>query len=256
MWKKFFYKKENKEDPTVLLEDKKIPSHVAIIMDGNGRWAKKRGLPRKAGHKKGVDSLREIVRTASSFNIKYLTVYAFSTENWKRPTTEVNFLMKLFSHYLESEVEEMNKNNVRLDFIGDLSDLSVNLQEQIAAAEETTVGNTGLNLNIAVNYGGRDEIVTAAKNIAKQSVDGKIKWTDIDEKLFDDNLYTAHKPSVDLLIRTSGDIRISNFLLWQCAYAEFVFSAKNWPDFTPADFLAAIQDYQQRERRFGGLEDN
>lgn len=257
MWKKFFNNDENKEEQVSVFKAKQtLPQHIAIIMDGNGRWAAKRGLPRKAGHKKGVDALREIVKTACSLNIKFLTVYAFSTENWKRPLTEVDFLMKLFSYYLDSEVEEMNKNNVRLHFIGCLSELSQNLQKQIAAGEGKTAKNTGLTLNIAVNYGGRAEIVRAAKKLAYMAKTGEIKLEEIDEERFDANLYTAFMPPVDLLIRTSGDMRISNFLLWQCAYAELLFTDKNWPEFMPQDFLSAIKDYQKRDRRFGGLTDN
>ncbi|WP_196605338.1 isoprenyl transferase [Pectinatus haikarae] len=257
MWKNFFCKTENKRETAKLNEISAdlLPSHIAIIMDGNGRWAQKRGLPRKAGHKKGVDSLREIVKAACSINIKFLTVYAFSTENWKRPTAEVDFLMKLFSVYLDSEVEEMDKNNVRLKFVGCLTELSGELQSQIKKGEKKTADNTGLGLNIAVNYGARDEIVMAARNIAQRVLSRDIEIKDINEQLLDDSLYTAQQPPVDLLIRTSGDMRISNFLLWQCAYAELWFTEKNWPEFMPEDFLRAINDYQKRDRRFGGLDD-
>lgn len=256
MWKKFFYKSENKQDQAEMtsVRDDILPAHIAIIMDGNGRWAKKRGLPRKAGHKKGVDALREIVKAACSINIEFLTVYAFSTENWKRPTTEVNFLMKLFSYYLHSEIDEMNKNNVRLNFIGCLTELSGELQRQIRQGEAKTAANTGLNLNIAVNYGGRDELVMAVRDVAQKVLTKEIELDDIDEKMVDNSLYTAHKPPIDLLIRTGGDMRISNFLLWQCAYAEFWFTEKNWPEFTPEQFMRAIADYQKRDRRFGGLD--
>ena len=255
MWKKFLYKNEKNEGKAALdnLDKALLPVHVAVIMDGNGRWAKKRGLPRTAGHKKGVDALREIVKAASAIDIKYLTVYAFSTENWKRPITEVDFLMKLFSYYLDSEIEEMNKNNVRLKVVGYVEKLSENLQKQVHNAEDRTAENTGLTLNVGVNYGGRDEIVMAVRKIAQMAAVGKVDASDVDEQMVDNNLYTAYQPPVDLLIRTGGDMRISNFLLWQCAYAELWFTEKNWPDFQPDDFAAAVQSYQTRDRRFGGL---
>lgn len=256
MWKDFFYKNENNEEKTAFdtINKDLLPAHVAIIMDGNGRWAKKRGLPRTAGHKKGVDALREIVKAASAINIKYLTVYAFSTENWKRPAAEVDFLMRLLSSYLDSEVDEMDRNNVKINFIGCVSALAELLQKKINDAQKKTASNTGLNLNIAVNYGGRDEIVRAVKSVAQMTIDNKISLSDIDEQLIDKNMYTAHQPPVDLLIRTSGDMRISNFLLWQCAYAEFWFTKKYWPGFMPEDLAEAISDYQKRDRRFGGLD--
>ncbi|WP_196590268.1 isoprenyl transferase [Pectinatus frisingensis] len=255
MWKKFLYKNEKNEGKAALdnLDKALLPVHVAVIMDGNGRWAKKRGLPRTAGHKKGVDALREIVKAASAIDIKYLTVYAFSTENWKRPITEVDFLMKLFSYYLDSEIEEMNKNNVRLKVVGYVEKLSENLQKQVYNAEDRTAENTGLTLNVGVNYGGRDEIVMAVRKIAQMAAAGKLDASAVDEQMVDNNLYTAYQPPVDLLIRTGGDMRISNFLLWQCAYAELWFTEKNWPDFKPDDFAAAVQSYQTRDRRFGGL---
>ncbi|WP_196594103.1 isoprenyl transferase [Pectinatus sottacetonis] len=255
MWKDFFYKNEKNENEKAFntINAAKLPTHIAIIMDGNGRWASKKGLPRKMGHKKGVSTLKSIVHTASDINIKYLTVYAFSTENWKRPLTEVNFLMKLFSYYLDAEIDEMYRKNVHIDFIGGIKDLSLGLQEQIEKARKKTADNDGLHLNIAVNYGGRDEIVMAVKKLAQMASDKKINALDIDAKMFDDYLYTAHQPAVDLLIRTSGDMRISNFLLWQCAYAEFWFTKKNWPEFMPEDFIQAIMDYQKRDRKFGGL---
>ncbi len=250
MWKSFLRNKKASENEAVQLDEKRLPQHIAIIMDGNGRWAQKRGLPRTAGHKKGVDALRNIVRYASSIHIQYLTVYAFSTENWKRPQDEVDFLMRLFSHYLDSEVEEMHKNNVRLRFIGAVEELSHLLQQKIKAAEQKTCHNTGLNLNVAVNYGGRAEILRAAKKLVLLS---KEQQQAMSEAQFSEFFYTASQPDIDLLLRTGGDERISNFLLWQAAYAELSFVEKCWPSFTEEDLASVLMDYANRDRRFGGL---
>ena len=257
MWKKFFYKDENNEEKAApdALDRALLPVHVAIIMDGNGRWAKKRGFPRTAGHKKGVDALREIIKTASDVDIKYLTVYAFSTENWKRPHAEVDFLMQLFSEYLAKEIDEMDQKNVKLQFIGRIDELSPSLQDQVEKAQRRTRDNTGVNFNIAVNYGGREEITRSVKILAMQVAAGELAPALITEELIEKNLYTGGLPPVDLVIRTSGDKRLSNFLLWQSAYAEFWFTDTNWPDFTPACFVEALVDFQGRERRFGGLKD-
>ena len=230
-----------------------VPRHVAIILDGNGRWAKAKGMPRSYGHIKGCDNLEKVCTVAKELGIKYLTVYAFSTENWKRPVTEVNFLMDLFSSFLAEQIDEMCEDNVRIHFIGRVDELPGNLPNELHAAEERTKNNTGVRFNVAVNYGGRDEIVTAVKNIASEVQSGDLSIDKIDDKVIDDNLYTKDLPPVDLMIRTSGDIRLSNFLLWQAAYAEFWFTKTNWPDFSSEEFLQAIVDFQKRDRRFGGL---
>lgn len=257
MWKKWFSRRThveaNENHMYNSLDAAKIPRHVAIIMDGNGRWAQKRGMPRTFGHRAGVDALREIVRTASDIGIGVLTAYAFSTENWKRPTEEVNFLMKLFSNFLNSEIDELNNNNVRIRFSGETDELALSLQHKMEEAKRRTADNNGLVLNLAVNYGGRAEIVHAVKIIAEQVANGTLKPEAINDSIIQQHLYTADLPDPDLLIRPSGDLRISNFLLWQSAYTEFWFTDINWPDFKPEHLLQAIVDYQQRDRRFGGL---
>lgn len=232
----------------------KLPQHVGIIMDGNGRWATGKGLIRTSGHKAGAVTLKNIFKTCVNLKIPVLTIYAFSTENWKRPKTEVTFLMELFSSFLAAQIDELCENNVRLKFIGKIDELPTKLVKEFRRAEEITKNNTGIQFNVAVNYGGRDEIITAVKNIAQQVKDGLLSIEDIDDKVFDDNLYTKNLPPVDLMIRTSGDMRLSNFLLWQSAYAEFWFTKTNWPDFTPEEFIEALIDFQHRDRRFGGLD--
>ena len=236
------------------MENNNLPRHVAVIMDGNGRWAKKRGFVRTVGHTAGVKSLKQIVRTANDMGIEALTVYAFSTENWKRPALEVSFLMKLFAEYLAKELQEMHEENVRLAFIGRLSELAPPLQKQMADATELTKSNTGLKFTIAANYGGKDEIVRAVQKIIVDVQDGKISAEKIDENIIDAALDTAALPPVDLVIRPGGDLRLSNFLLWQAAYAEFWFTETTWPDFTPELFQEALADYAKRKRRFGGLD--
>jgi undecaprenyl diphosphate synthase len=216
-------------------------------MDGNGRWAKKRGLPRIAGHKVGADSLKEAVKTCAEVGVKHLTVYAFSTENWKRPEEEVNFLMSLFSQTLDREIEELQKNNVRLRFLGRLQDFSPELQTKMRAAMDRLSKNTGLNLNVMVSYGGRAEIVDAIRRMTND----KLNNEQISEKTMDKYLYTAGIPDPDLLIRTASEMRVSNFLLWQIAYAEIYVTEVLWPDFRKKELLAAIEDYSRRERRFG-----
>ena len=259
MWKKLFNgsqeKSEIKKELSILesLDPAKLPRHVAIIMDGNGRWAQGQGMVRTAGHAAGEKTLREIVRTASRLHIEALTVYAFSTENWKRPQTEVDFLMKLFSEALAKERGEMDKENVRIGFIGRISELSPKLQEEFAKAVERTKNNTGVKFNLAINYGGQDEIVRAMQKMAIKVQAGELSPQDITPEMVDDELDTAGLPPVDLVIRTSGDIRVSNFLLWQAAYAEYYFTETNWPDFTPEEFGEALAEFASRERRFGGL---
>jgi len=231
----------------------RVPDHVAIIMDGNGRWAKKRFLPRIAGHKKGSENLREILNAAGEFGIKCLTVYAFSTENWGRPEDEVNGLMSLLRFYIETELEELNKKNVRITMIGELSDLAEDLQKSINNAIEYTKNNTGLRFNIAFNYGSRNEIVRAIKLISNDVENNNLRIDDINDKIVGEYLYTNDIKDPDLLIRTSGELRISNFLLWQLAYTELYFTDKLWPDFKKEDLEEAIINFQNRKRRFGKL---
>lgn len=226
------------------------PQHIAVIMDGNGRWAKARGLPRSMGHKKGVETTQEIVRKAGEAGIPYLTLYAFSTENWQRPTDEIDDLMGLLRFYIKSEAAELHKNNVRLRVIGFRGRLSDDIIEMIERVEALTRSNTGLNLTVALDYGGRQEITRAVRDMIKNGIDPDA----IDEETFSSYLFTKDIPDPDLLIRTSGEHRISNFLLWQCAYAEFVFSDVLWPDFTAAEFERAIGIYHGRNRRYGGIE--
>lgn len=231
----------------------RLPRHVAIIMDGNGRWAQGKGLIRTAGHKAGVKTLKNILKAAIDLRIEALTVYAFSTENWKRPRPEVEFLMKLFSEYLIKELEEMNDYNVRICFIGRMEGMPEGLQRQMREAEALMKDNTGILFNVAANYGGQDELIRAAQSLARKAAAGEIAPEDIDAEAIDQQLDTAGDPPVDLVIRTSGDQRLSNFLLWQSAYAEFYFTDVNWPDFTPACFVDALVDFAGRDRRFGGL---
>lgn len=234
-------------------ENIRLPRHIAIILDGNGRWAKKRGLPRTAGHAAGAETFRRIATYCKDIGIEYLTVYAFSTENWKRPRPEVEFLMKLFSEYLIKELEEMNDYNVRIRFIGRMEGMPEGLQRQMREAEALMKDNTGIRFNVAANYGGQDELIRAAQSLARKAAAGEIAPEDIDAEAIDQQLDTAGDPPVDLVIRTSGDQRLSNFLLWQSAYAEFYFTDVNWPDFTPACFVDALVDFAGRDRRFGGL---
>lgn len=227
------------------------PAHVAIIMDGNGRWAKARGLPRTAGHKRGAEAVRRTVEVARELGISYLTLYAFSSENWKRPVGEVTDLMGLLRLYLRNEVASLHRNGVRLRVIGDRSRLSGDINALIDASETKTAANTGLTLVLALSYGGRQEIVHAARRLAEQVAAGRLAPDSIDENVFAANLFTVGIPDPDLLIRTSGEQRVSNFLLWQAAYAEFVFTDVLWPDFGRDHLEAAIRDFHGRERRFG-----
>lgn len=237
----------------VSVDMNRLPQHIAIIMDGNGRWAKSKGLPRKEGHKAGAEALRSIAAYCSEIGIKVLTVYAFSTENWKRPQDEVDALMELLRQYLEQADEFLNGKNNRIRVIGTPDGLSPNLLQQIRALEKRTANNTGMILNIALNYGGREELTHAARQIASDCVAGKISVESVDAQTLKEYLYTAPLPDPDLMIRPSGELRLSNFLLWQCAYSEFWFSHINWPDFTPKHLRLALHDYQQRSRRFGGV---
>ena len=248
---KFFKKKKIDIDENI--DKDNIPKHIAIIMDGNGRWAKKRGLPRTVGHKAGVETIRNIVKECSRLNIKYLTLYAFSTENWKRPPEEVNALMKLLVEYLKSEFEELNNNDVVINSIGNIDGLPEVCRNELKLAYEKTKNNKGVVLNLALNYGGRDEIIHAINSLVKDLSLNKLKESVITEETFEKYLYTASMPDPDLIIRPSGELRLSNFLLWQCAYSEFWYSDICWPDFKPKDLRKAIIDYQKRSRRFGGL---
>lgn len=230
-----------------------LPEHIGIIMDGNGRWAKKRGLPRSIGHREGAKTFRKITRYCSDIGIKYLTVYAFSTENWKRPDDEVNSLMKLFKSYLNEALEDFKDDSIVVKFIGDKSHFSDDLQKLMIENEESSKDRDGMVLNIAMNYGSRDEIIRAVKNISNDVKIGKFDVESIDEELFSSYLYTAGQPDPDLIIRPSGEYRISNFMLWQAAYTEFVIMNKLWPDFDKSDLDEALNMYSQRNRRFGGV---
>lgn len=229
-----------------------MPAHIGIILDGNGRWAKKRGLPRSAGHRQGADTFGKIAQHCREIGVKYLTVYAFSTENWKRPPDEVEALMDLLRRYLTDTYKHRDE-NARLRFLGERGPLSDDIREMIERVERDSADNTAINVNIALNYGGRDEIVHAARAIAKRCAEGTLDWKAIDERLFSEMLYTAGQPDPDLIIRPSGEQRISNFLLWQSAYAEFVYMDVLWPDFTPAHLDRAIRVFLSRDRRFGGV---
>ena len=235
------------------LDRLRIPNHIAVIMDGNGRWAKKRGLPRTMGHKAGVESLKKILRLSSDWGIGALTVYAFSTENWSRPSDEVNFLMTLFQSVLKRELDSLKLEEVKINFLGDLNPLPMALKELINESVESTSNNKGIHFNVCTNYGGRRELVLAAQKLAERSVKGELDPSMIDEKLFESELFTAGEVDPDLLIRTSGEKRISNFLLWQLAYAEIHVTDVLWPDFNADSFTKALFDYQSRRRRFGGV---
>ena len=228
-----------------------MPKHIAIIMDGNRRWAKKQGKNASFGHREGAKTLEKIVRYANTIGLQYITVYAFSTENWKRAEEEVKALMMLLQNYLDDYSKRADTENIRVKILGDITALSEGMQKSIVRCMERTKGNTGVTFNIALNYGGRDEIVKAIKKIAKKVKENKIDVDDIDEKMISDNLYTEGMPDPDLLIRTSGELRLSNFLPWQVVYSEFLFVDKNWPDFTEQDLDNAIIEYQKRTRKFG-----
>ena len=230
-----------------------VPRHIAIIMDGNGRWAKKRGLPRTAGHKAGGETFRRIANYCRTIGVEYLTVYAFSTENWKRSEEEVSGIMRLLERYLTEALRDMEKNGVRFRFFGDLSRLSPELKKLCEDAQSRSAGYNEVQVNFCLNYGGRDEIVRAAQRFARDVADGKCRHEELTEEMFSSYLYSAGVPDPELIIRPSGEKRTSNFLLWQSAYSEYVFMNVLWPDFSPADLDAAIEEYHRRNRRFGGV---
>ncbi len=236
-----------------LLKEELMPSHVAIIMDGNGRWATKRGLARSLGHREGMKRVVEVVETSVKLGIKSLTLFAFSTENWKRPKDEVDNLMKLLVVFVNNELKRLSKNNVRLKILGDIEKLPSISRMAVEKALKKTEENTGLILNIALNYGGQTEIVRAAKKLARDAMAGEVDLDSLDEESFKDYLYTRGQDLPDLLIRPSGELRISNFLLYQIAYTEFYFADILWPDFNEEEYYKAILDYQKRDRRYGGL---
>ena len=233
----------------------RLPKHVAIIMDGNGRWAKKKTMNRIRGHEKGTESVRVIVRASRELGIQWLTLYAFSEENWKRPKYEINALMMILKSFLKSELREMQDNGIRLKTIGDISKLPEDVQAIIDETVEKTADNSDMTLSLALSYGGRQEIAYALKKITEKIKSGEILSRDIDEHLISDNLYTTGMPDPDLLIRTSGEYRVSNFLLWQIAYSEFYITPTLWPDFRKEEYLTAIEEFQKRERRFGATGD-
>ncbi len=247
---------KNSKGSTVDISDtvsENTPKHIAIIMDGNGRWAQKRGLPRIAGHREGMDNVKRIVKAANQLQVEILTLYAFSTENWKRPSTEVEYIMKLPIDFLQHYLPELVEENVRIQTIGEFDDLPKNTKAAIMRAKEQTADNTGLILNIAINYGSRFEMIRSIKEICYEIQEGKYGIEEITETTLSAHLYTSHIRDPDLLIRTSGELRLSNFLLWQSAYTELWFTDTLWPDFSTEDFEKAINDFQKRKRRYGGI---
>lgn len=261
MWKKIFGGGKSTPAPDVddllsnlAVDRERMPRHIAIVMDGNGRWAKAQGRSRSAGHEAGARTLKRIVRAASNMGVEVLTVYAFSTENWKRPHREVDFLLNLFDSFLAKEIAEIHAQNVRMRFLGRRDRFTDRFLRRMEDTEERTGHNTGMRFNLAANYGSQDEILRAVRSIAQRAAAGEITPEEIDETFFSNALDTAGDPPVDLFIRTSGDLRLSNFLLWQSAYAELYFTETHWPDFTPEELLRAIEDFAGRSRRFGGLD--
>lgn len=252
MWLSF-RNKDKKISSTEGIDLERLPRHIAIIMDGNGRWAKKKGLPRTMGHRSGVEAIREVVKTCSNLGVEILTVYAFSTENWRRPKDEVSILMLLLTEYLRHELTELHENNVKIRTMGDITLLPIEAQKELLRATQQTEHNAGLILNLALNYGGRAEITRALRKLGEEIQQGKLAPQEINEERISASLFTAGLPDPDLLIRTSGEMRLSNFMLWQLAYTEIVITEQLWPDFTPKTLLAAIKTYQLRERRFGGI---
>ncbi len=252
-----FIRADSPEHPLLTrLDFSRLPNHVAIIMDGNGRWARRRKLPRVSGHRAGIEAVREVVECSARLGLQVLTLYAFSVENWKRPRTEVATLMALLKEYLNRELSTLQKNNIIFRTIGRVEELDPSVQTELARAQKETSGNTGLLFNIALSYGGRAEIVDACRSLVKRALDGRLLADQVDEDLFARHLYTSGQPDPDLLIRTSGELRISNFLLWQIAYAEIWVTETLWPDFRRGQLLQAIVDYQKRRRRYGGLEED
>jgi len=243
---------KNKKDE--LFDMNKLPQHLAIIMDGNGRWAKKRGLPRSAGHREGAKAVKRVIASCLNFNIPILTIFAFSTENWKRPKIEINYLLKLFERVLSKEKAGLIKNNIKINFIGRLNDLPNSLNEKINELSESTRKNNKLILNIAINYGGKAEIIDAIKSITLKIIEGKLNIEEINENTIRDNLYTQNLPDPDLLIRTAGEMRISNFMIWQIAYTELWVTPVFWPDFGENNLIEAIINFQKRVRKYGGKE--
>ncbi|MFF0825873.1 isoprenyl transferase [Brevibacillus sp. NPDC003359] len=246
-------RKEKQSEPAELDRSGKIPEHVAIIMDGNGRWASKRSLPRVAGHRAGMKAVKEVVKAADEIGVRYMTMYAFSTENWKRPRDEVDFLMKLPQEFLSTELDELIERGVRIRMLGSKDELPSHTLKALLEAEETTKDNSGLQLNFALNYGGRDELAKAFSVMAAQVKAGELQPEQLTEELISSYLYTSEIPDPDLLIRTSGEIRLSNFMLWQLAYTELWFTDVLWPDFTREHFYQAIVEYQGRARRYGAV---
>lgn len=249
-----FFKKPKpvQKDPSVLDMDR-IPKHIGIIMDGNGRWAKERNLPRTMGHKAGVETIRKILKECNRLGVRYLTLYAFSTENWKRPKDEVSALMSLLVEYLKNELRELHENDVVVNYVGNISKLPEAAQKALNDAKDRTKNNSGVQMNLALNYGGREEIVHGIREIVEAAASGRIRVEDITEESFKDYLYTSGQPDPELIIRPSGELRLSNFLLYQGAYSELWFSSINWPDFNEEHLRSAIADYQKRDRRFGGV---
>ena len=233
----------------------KVPQHIAIILDGNGRWAKSKGMPRNYGHAQGSKNVERICEEAWRMGIKYLTVYAFSTENWNRPDSEVSALMTLLRNYMKTCLKTAAKNDMKIRVIGDIQPLDKDIKNRISELESATVNNGGLNFTIALNYGSRDELTRAARKMARDCADGKLEADDIDESVFESYLDTHGIPDPDLMIRTSGEQRLSNYLLWQLAYSEFYFTDVPWPDFTKEELVKAIEEYNHRHRRFGGVEE-
>lgn len=232
---------------------RKIPVNLGIIMDGNGRWAKQRGLPRQAGHVTGAQVFRKITKYCEKCGVRYLTVYAFSTENWRRPAEEVDAIMNLLRQYLKESLSDFQQENIVVRFIGSRDELAEDIRALIEEAEQSTAHKTGMTLNIALNYGGQQEITVAARELAKQAASGALNPDDIDEEMLTKALYTANQPPVDLILRPSGEYRLSNFLIWQSAYAEYVFMDVLWPDFKESDLDRAFEEYARRDRRFGGV---
>ena len=237
----------------IRIDKDRIPAHIGIIMDGNGRWSKKRFLPRSAGHAAGAETLRRISKTCSALGVRYLTVYAFSTENWKRPVEEVSGIIELLRKYLLESIEKMEKDGIGIEFFGDLTPFSPDLREFIAEVREISKRIGGLQVNICLNYGGRDEIVRAAGRLTRRCVEGGLDPDGITEELMSAEMYTSGMPEPDLIIRPSGELRLSNFMLWQSAYSELYFSDVLWPDFSDKELYKAIADFQKRQRRFGGI---